>query len=387
MSQGVEEVYPDDDLTESRGDSRRQPGVQREHGGASDTEEGPPIAPSLPEGPVLVCAADIVATEVDWVWERRVPRGKLTIISGDPGLGKSYLTLCMAAHVTTAQPWPDGATAELGAAVILTAEDGMDDTVRPRLDLLGADVHRVSLLTAVRRRGEKSEQPFSLVEDIEHLKTAIAETEAVFVVVDPVTAYLPGVDTHKASAVRSVLAPLAQMAERTGAAVVVVQHLNKGSARNALYRSGGSIDFVAAARSAMVVAGDPDDDSRRLLLSTKMNIAARPDGLAFRITASGIDWEEQPVDIDAWTALAVGSDRDDERGALSEAEEFLSDYLGPGYPVAVKSIYAEADQAGISRATLRRAKERLKVKSLRVGGLGSSGSWCWQLPLAKGCTR
>ncbi len=233
---------------------------------------------------------------------------------GDPGLFKSTLTLDIAARVTTGRAWPDGCgVAPVGNVVILTAEDGLADTVRPRLDCFGADIGRVSALTAVRDRA--GEHSFCLLRDIEALRCAVVEKQAVLVILDPLDAYLAGVDSHKAAEVRTALAPIAMMAEDTGVAVVVVTHLNKSAAtQNALYRATGSLDFVAAARSVIGVALDPDSTGRYLLLPVKLNVASMPEGLGYsRPEDAPILWDCLPVTIDASEAFGMKKRADSTR--------------------------------------------------------------------------
>ena len=166
----------------------------------------------------------------------------------------------------------------MGDVVILTAEDGLADTIRPRLDVAGADVSACGSLQAVRTEATR-ERPFSLAADVDALEAVVNEHGGALVILDPLDAYLQGVDGHRNSEVRGVLAPLAAMLERTGAAGLLVHHLNKdASTVNALYRAGGSLAFVAAARAVFGVAPDPDSEGRRLFLPVKLNIAAKPRG-------------------------------------------------------------------------------------------------------------
>jgi hypothetical protein len=192
-----------------------------------------------------------------------------------------------------------------------------------------------------------------------------------------VNAYLAGIDCHKAAEVRAALAPLAAMAERTGAAVLVIVHLNKSSGSNALYRASGSLDFVAAARSVLGVAEDPDTDGRRLLLPVKLNVAAKPDGLGFSITDEGVEFDYQPVTIDAADAFGVRKRAESE--PMAEAKDFLQRVLASGAPYPSTALFEEAEDQGIKKRTLFRAKQALGVKAIRQGGLGKDGSWSWQL--------
>ena len=180
---------------------------------------------------------------------------------------------------------------------LLTAEDGLADTVRPRLDALSADTAKISVLKGIRCDGD-SERPFSLRGDMAELEEVIRARQAILVVIDPLNAYLSGVDAHKTAAVRGALAPVAAVAERTGTAIVVVHHLNKSTMSKALYRASGSIDFTAAPRSVIGMARDPEDTGRVLLFPLKLNLGPMPDGLALSIGESGVTWEPEPVKVD-----------------------------------------------------------------------------------------
>jgi 5S rRNA maturation endonuclease (ribonuclease M5) len=322
----------------------------------------------------LVRMSEVTPEEVTWLWPARIPQGKLTNLVGGPGLGKSFITLYVASCVTRGLEWPDGGWAPAGDVILLTAEDGLADTVRPRLDRLGADVTRVSVLEGVTREG--SERPFSLLEDVARLETAVQSRQAVLVIIDPLNAYLRGVDAHKAAEVRGALAPVARMAERTGAAVLVVHHLNKGSATNALYRASGSLDFVAAARSVMGVAPDPQTDGRVLLFPVKLNIAAKPVGIGFRVGEHGIVWDKDPVAYDLASVFSSGAQTPEDRSQLDEAKDFLVELLSAG-PVPAREMAQQAEDAGIAERTLRRARRALGLVSLKDG---FHGGWAWRLP-------
>ncbi len=334
-----------------------------------------------PAGARVVCLEDVQPEEVSWLWPARVPLGKLTLLMGDPGLLKSTLTLYMAAKVTTGGEWPDGVAlagssrAPVGDVVLLTAEDGLADTVRPRLDLLGADSARVWALQAVRVPGEAGERTFNLLKDIAALERVVSEKCAVLVIIDPLNAYLAGADSHKAAEVRQALSPLVAMAERCGVAVVVVLHLNKSDPSvNALYRASGSLDFVAVARSVLGVAPDPKDEGRVLLVPVKLNIARKPEGLGFRREETDLVFDGQPVSCNAQAAFAAKPRTDTPE--MAKAKAFLERVLGFGELVAQKLIQEEAEEENITSRTLERAKGELHVKSTRPGG---AGPWYWRL--------
>ena len=328
----------------------------------------------------IVQLSDVRPERVDWLWRSRIPLGKVTILDGDPGFGKSTISLELGARVTRGLPMPDETTRREPAGVVLmSAEDGLADTIRPRLDAAGADVSRVVALTAVSTAGGVDRLP-TLPADLDRLEATVLAAHAEFVVIDVLMAYLDAaVNAHRDQDVRGALAPLAVMAERTGAAVLVLRHLNKSTGGPAVYRGGGSIGIVGAARSALVVGQDPEDESRLVLAVTKSNLAPLAPSIAYRIVDHGgagmIAWEG----VTSLTAaqLLAAPTSSEERTALDEAKAVLRDILGAG-PVPSKDVQRQAREAGVSDATLRRAKDALGVRSIRPDGF--TGPWSWELP-------
>ncbi len=346
---------------------------------AEDLEsQAPPAA-----GPVLVRVAEVEAEEVAWLWPGRLAAGKLTLLIGDPGVGKSLLTLDAAARLSRGLPWPGGGVAPQGDVILLSAEDGLADTVRPRLEAAGADLDRVHVLSAV--RDEAGERPFCLAGDLPVLERAVTETRARLVVIDPASAYLGNRDSYKDAEVRALLAPLAVLAERHGVAVIAVMHLGKAEQRRPIYRALGSVAFVAAARIVLAVAKDPEDSDRRMVVAVKNNLAPPAATLAFKIAPSTttevptLAWERDPVaGADADRLLGPGPSAD-ERAEGQEAADFLLEILAVGR-VKAEEVLKAARKAGIAERTLYRAKRQLGVKSTHDGPPGIPGPWYWVLP-------
>jgi len=348
-------------------------------------EEPPPARAFDASG--LVRLSQVAPERVDWLWPGRIPFGKLTVLEGDPKGGKSTLALDIAARLSTGAPMPDGhRLAGPAVTVVMSAEDGLADTIRPRLDAAHADVTRVFAwdheLVTDDDGVQTGIRPPSLPRDVARLVNIVEELDARLVIVDVLNAFLGAdVDGHRDQDIRRALTPLKMAAEQTGAAIMAIRHLNKGSGP-AIYRGGGSIGIAGAARSILVAAVDPEDETgeRRVLAVTGANLAAPAPSLAYRLTSDDergcarIDWLGVSGHTSA-TLLAqpVG---DDDRTAVGEAEAFLRDLLGGG-PVAAKEVERGARDAGVQSRTLRRAKERMGVRSLKVG-FGSS--WAWSLP-------
>ena len=304
--------------------------------------------------------ADVSPERVEWLWPKRVPKGKITVLDGDPDNGKSVLTTDLAARLTAGKSLPDGTPTEAAGVVIVSAEDGAADTIRPRFDAAGGIPARARLLG--------DEEPFVIPEDIPRLERAIEQVGAALVVIDPIMAFLSGnVNSNRDQDVRRALTPLKRMAERTGAAVILVRHLNKMAGGNPLYRGGGSIGIIGAARSGLVVGRHPEDDELRVLAGQKNNLSLPPESLAYRIEtaengAARIVYEGV-CEATAQQLLRVPED-EEEKSALSEAKEFLLSEL-KGSPMAARQVKKNAVEADVSERTLKRAKAALGVISTK----------------------
>ncbi len=327
-----------------------------------------------------VTLADVEAETVEWFWEGRIPYGKLTIIDGDPGTSKSLLTTDLTARITRGRAFPDGTPCEPSGVVMLAAEDGIADTIRPRLDAAGGDPAMVRVLNTL-PDGKGGERGVTIPEDIPAIEKAVEQIGAKLVIVDPLMGVLsPTVNSNNDQAVRGALNPLLAMAHRTGVAVVVVRHLNKSGGGSAMYRGGGSIGITGIVRSAFVVGENPDDENERILAHYKHNLSKGAASLSYtvRTAANGaarIEWTGESLHT-ASDLLNVPTDPE-EKSALDEAKEWLTDEL-KDRPMWAKTVQDNARRAGISESTLKRAKSALKVKSER-----ETEGWSWSIPSTK----
>ncbi len=311
--------------------------------------------------------------------------GKLTIIAGDPDLGKSFVTLDIAARVSSGRGWPDAVNGPIppGDVVLLSAEDGLADTIRPRLDTAQANVNRIVALQGIRLAGEKGEDHFSLRHDLPALEQVITrKADTRLVIIDPITAYLGGTDSYKNADVRSLLSPLCQLAARHGVAVLAVTHLNKGMGGKALHRAIGSVGFIATARAAWLFIADKDSPDRRLMLPSKMNLAAGSTGLAYTLLDGKVAWEREPVQMTANEALASELSDASDPGERDEACEWLQEVLAGG-PVPAACIWEQARENRVAERTLKRAKKEIGVRTYREG-YGPGGKWLWALAEHRG---
>lgn len=331
---------------------------------------------------------DIKSKPVEWLWPGRIARGKVTIVCGDPGLGKSLFTVTLAAIVSRGFPWPvDGGHAPVGDTIIVSAEDAADDTIGPRLEAAEADVNRVAILEAIVKTnpdGTNGERMFSLKEDLEELASVLSEMpDPALVIIDPISAYLSGADSHNNAEMRSLLAPLAALATRFNVAIVVVSHLNKNNNNtNALHRVMGSMAFVAAARAGYAVVRDKENPERRLVLPVKNNLASDLTGVAYSIMNTGnnvpvIAWEKDAVIVPKDEILS-GPASSEKRTETDKAKELLVWELTDG-PKTAEHMLQAGEKEGFSYKTMRLAREQLGVEPEKEKGV-VNGSWLWELP-------
>ncbi|MFO0893107.1 MAG: AAA family ATPase, partial [Isosphaeraceae bacterium] len=333
------------------------------------------VEPEPPSPVILRAASEIVARPVEWLWRPRVPLGMLSLFAGDPKLGKSFVTIDLAAAVSRGAPMPLGdVPAGPARVLLLNAEDDPARTIVPRLKEAGADLSRVLLLEGVRAEDGSPRLP-QLRHDLAKIDAAAASLgDCRLVIVDPISAYLGGVDDHRNAELRGVLSPLKALAERLDLAVVLVTHLNKSPGTNGKHRVTGSIAYVGACRTNYLFARDPTDPtgSRRLMLENGQNLGPDVPTLAFRIAAGDgvgrVEWEPSPVDItldQALRAEAEGAgDRPESPSRARECEMWLESELAAGERAAIE-VLEKATEAGFSRKQVERSRERLGVASRR----------------------
>jgi hypothetical protein len=316
---------------------------------------------------------------VVWLWSNRVPVGKVSVLAGDAGEGKSFATLGLAGCLTTGRPLPGGSDHELHSVLIWNGEDAPEDTLHQRARLAGADLERIIILEEV-TEGEVR-VPFGLkhVPDLD--RELELHPEITLVVIDPITALL-SVDVvreaHSDSHIRAALQPLAELARKHRVAVLLVMHLKKGDELNALHRLCGSVAFGALARSVMFL-GTHALSGRKGIDCIKHNLApTHPEPVEFSLTEEdGFQWIGIASDLTAQTIRA--SQVRANRGARgASAEDFLRELLRGG-PKDSRDVFTEAHDRGIADVTLKRAKEKLGVKARKIG-IGEGSRWSWELP-------
>ncbi|MDC6177811.1 AAA family ATPase [Ralstonia solanacearum] len=339
----------------------------------------------LTDGVVLVNGADLKPEPVRWLWHNWLALGKLHILAGAPGQGKTTIALAFAATVTSGGRWPDGARCAPGNVLVWSGEDDPADTLLPRLIAAGADRNRVHFITGARLNGEL--QAFDPARDMAALQ---AQAERIgnirLIIVDPVVSAVTG-DSHKNTETRRALQPLVDLAASMDAALVGITHFAKGGqGSDPTQRVVGSIAFTAVARVVLVAAKvkSEEGEDRRILARSKSNIGPDEGGFEYHIEqseplpgihASYVAWGAS-VEGTARELLSDPNEDDDEKvSALDAAADFLLQVLGDDV-VPSKSVYSEAKEAGISKRTLERASDKLNVKKRR----GDGGKWYWSLP-------
>jgi putative DNA primase/helicase len=350
------------------------------------------LDPHAPPALAIVNAASVAMEPIRWLWPGRVPLGKLTLIAGEGGMGKSQVAIAIGANVTRGGRWPCGEDcASPGRVLLCTAEDDPADTIVPRLVAAGADLERVEIIRAVhdtgQRRGLNLQLDLALIED-----TLNAFDDMRLAIIDPITSYLGQVDSHKNAEVRSVLEPVAELAARRRLAITGLTHFVKGTGVSAIHRVIGSVAFTAVARVAHILAPDPnsDDEDRRLFIRAKSNISRNGGAIALRleqmplsegIIASYARWTGEEIkDCVANDVLrAVETDGGgDNLSRLDEAKDFLRAELARGER-PVTELEEAARRAGIAAKTLRSAREALGIR-YRRDGFGPGAQYFYGLP-------
>ncbi len=334
--------------------------------------------------PDFILLSEVEPQPVNWLWPNRFPLGKLSLIVGDPGQGKSILSLFMTATVTKGYNWPEGTPCPRGSVIILTTEDDINDTIRPRAEAAGADLTKICILNGVTKGDESTSEPFDLNRHLSQLEEIIKNNkDCRLVIIDPVSTYLGGTDSHKDAEVRKTLAPYSRLAAKYNLAIVAIIHMNKDVTKKALYRTMGSLAFMAIARAVWVILNDKDPE-RRLLIPEKANLSRFPDGLAFRIKDGPIIagqprpvliFEKDPIKQRADNLIS--EEREGDFTRVAEAQRWLEEQLQEG-DIFATEIMKDGINYGFPRPTLLRAKKKAGIKSIKSSHSLDS-KWKWSL--------
>jgi len=326
--------------------------------------------------------ADVEAKDVHWLWENHIPLGEITLLIGDPGVGKSYFSYFLSAQVSKGGYWPNEPNRPIkaGKVLILSTDEDPNYAIRPRADAAGADTDKIFIL-----EGSRDEQGrikiLNLTRDIHRLENILRKDEGYrLVIIDPLSDYLGRIDSHKYSDVRWAMAPINALARKYRVAIVGIMHCNKNTSLQVLYRIMGSMGFPSVARSIWIIAKDREDEEnkRRYFSPLKNNLAPEQDTLAFHLENLGkvakVVFESKPVDEDFDIEdVLVPQERTSE---TKRAKRFLLETLKDGAMLNTDVKKLSRDE-GISGGTLRRAKDKLDIRSVKENKPG--GKWYWML--------
>lgn len=348
--------------------------------------EEKPIPSNLktPSSLQIVNMADIQAQPIRWLWDGWLPLGKMTILAGAGGCGKTNLSLALIATITTGGIFPDGSKCKsAGKVLIYSTEDDPADTLKPRLIANGADISKVSIISG--RTNEKGElEPFDPSRDFPKIEEYIkANPDVKLLMIDPIISAVSG-DMNKANDVRKSLQPLVDLANEYKFSVLGITHFSKGSsASTPADRIIGSQAFTALARMAWSAA-KREDEGDCILVRAKSNNSILEGGVKYQIESETV-LDDIETTKTVWLGTIEGTAREllneaentesSNGSALDLAKEFLIDLLGSVEKMSASEVQDEAKNAGYSVASIRRAKDNLNIKPFKEGS-----AWYWKLP-------
>lgn len=315
----------------------------------------------------MIRMSEVQSQEIEWLWYPFIPYGKLTIIQGDPGDGKTTMVLNLAAKLSKGEALDENMKVTEPVNVIYqTAEDGLADTVKPRLELAGADCERIIVI-------DESDKSLSMVD--ERLEQAIVMTGARLLILDPIQAYLGGgMDMNRANEARDMTKKLGALAEKTKCAIILIGHMNKASGNKAAYRGMGSIDFFAVARSVLLVGRVEGESNTRAVVQIKNNLAAFGHPKAFALSEDGFKWlGDYEITVDE-----VLGGITPKANKMEQAKQMLRELAETQSAVLSNEIFDRANELGISKRTLENAKKELGVQTRKI-----NNAWYWELDKVK----
>ena len=311
----------------------------------------------------LIKMSEVQSQEIEWLWYPFIPYGKLTIIQGDPGDGKTTLVLNIAAKLSKGEGLEENmAVTEPINIIYQTAEDGLADTVKPRLEIAGAECERIMVI-------DESDKSLSMID--ERLEEAIIKTGARLLILDPIQAYLGGgMDMNRANEARDMTKKLGALAEKTKCAIILIGHMNKAAGNKAAYRGMGSIDFFAVARSVLLVGRVEGEASIRAVVQIKNNLAAFGHAKAFELSESGFQWHgDYEITVDeVLGGIAPKANK------FEQAKQLLRELAETQNAIQSNEVFELANEHGISKRTMENAKKELGIRAKKI-----NNTWYWEL--------
>lgn len=325
----------------------------------------PPLIENSTTSNKYICLSNVQSIETEWLWYPYIPVGKITLMTADPGTGKTFLSLYLTAAVSTGRPFFGQAETQIRPprkAIYQTAEDGIADTIKPRLEPMNPDFNNIIVI-------DESREPLTL-SNYSEIEKAMQGLNPALMIFDPLQAYLGAdVDMHRANEVRPVLARIGQLAEKYKCAVIFIMHNSKMGQNQALYRALGSIDIPAIARSMLIIGKNPDNPKQKVLCHEKSSLASHGRSILFQISP-----EYGGLVFDGFSDLKADdvlnprkNSREKPSVKLEEAVEFLNDLIGEKGWAELKEVQALQEEYGISKNTMYRAKDELNLKNVTVG--------------------
>lgn len=310
----------------------------------------------------MISMSEIESQQIEWLWYPYIPYGKITIIQGDPREGKTTLVLNLAANLSRGHLFEEESIYDPKIIIYQTAEDGLADTVKPRLESAGANCNNILVI-------DESDKSLSMVD--ERIEEALKNTKAKLLILDPIQAYLgSGMDMNRANEARDMTKRLSALAEKYKCAIVLVGHMNKASGNKAAYRGIGSIDFYAVARSVLLVGRIEGESNLRAMVQIKNNLAAFGHSKAFQLSEEGFKWIGD-YDISADEVLGGIAPKVNK---YERAVELLKELSDEKHMIPSKEILEIANEEKISKRTLENAKQSLGIKAKKINGI-----WYWIL--------
>ena len=311
----------------------------------------------------LIKMSEVQSQEIEWLWYPFIPYGKLTIIQGDPGEGKTTLVLNIAAKLSKGEGLEENmAVTEPINIIYQTAEDGLADTVKPRLEIAGADCERIMVI-------DESDKSLSMID--ERLEEAIVKTGARLLILDPIQAYLGGgMDMNRANEARDMTKKLGALAEKTKCAIILIGHMNKAAGNKVAYRGMGSIDFFAVARSVLLVGRVEGEANIRAVVQIKNNLAVFGHAKAFELSEAGFQWlGDYDITVDeVLGGIAPKANK------FEQAKQLLRELAETQNAIQSNEVFELANEHGISKRTMENAKKELGIRAKKI-----NNTWYWEL--------